>query len=319
MEMKFVVTGNLNGKSKMEHYFVEELRNQGHEVAAFDSRKILGIERGLNYEDLDNLFNGVIYGNKFITYYDTLISFVENNKPDYFFSMNDKLLMPIVIEVLQTRTKTIGFFGDNNMKLDYYQHYYPHFDIVLAPAYDPRYPKMKKWTWACALPYIKKLDVEKDIDVLWYGSLYPNRQRAIAYICDKLNPEFETPKYTIVFHSSFHGNEMWAEDLNKLINRAKVILHIDAEDVEAPTLRFYETLSTETILVSDTWYAPEINSWYQSPTKCKLSVDEMINEIKNKLVNGADKNDTTRWFNIKKYTMKRRVSEFLQILGENNG
>ena len=51
--MKFVVTGNLNSKSKMEHYFVEELRKH-HEVIALDSREILEIKRGLNYEDLMN-------------------------------------------------------------------------------------------------------------------------------------------------------------------------------------------------------------------------------------------------------------------------
>ncbi|MHA1795576.1 MAG: glycosyltransferase family protein [Promethearchaeota archaeon] len=309
--MKFLVSGNIWSKSQMEYYFIEELRNQGHEVIALDSRWIVGILRGLNFEDLEKEVNGVFRGKLFTGYYNTIKALVRDNSFDYFFSMNDKHLHPTVLKIIRKMgIWTIGFFGDLILKSDYYLHYKDCFDITLAPYEDPRFPKIQKWTWACVLPYIKKLDVEKDIDVLWYGSLYPNRRNALDYIIDKLNLEHDI--YVTLYGYGFPNGEVWAEDLNRLINRAKVVLHIDHPDVRAPTLRFYEVLGTETELVTDTLY-PSIYTPTKKISPIKVSLDRMVLTIKEIL----NKNTFTArdvFDHVKKINMEYRVKQFLAFL-----
>jgi hypothetical protein len=79
--------------------------------------------------------------------------------------------------------------------------------------------------------------IEKDIDVLFIGTLLPRRQKIIDELAQSL--EIET------------GN-VFGRDMVKLINRAKIILNIHGEDFLDTETRVYETLACKGFLLTET-------------------------------------------------------------------
>jgi Glycosyl transferases group 1 len=79
--------------------------------------------------------------------------------------------------------------------------------------------------------------IEKDIDVLFVGTLLPRRQKIIDELAQSL--EIET------------GNA-FGRDMVKLINRAKIILNIHGEDFLDTETRVYETLACKGFLLTET-------------------------------------------------------------------
>jgi hypothetical protein len=79
--------------------------------------------------------------------------------------------------------------------------------------------------------------IEKDIDVLFVGTLLPRRQKII----DELAQSFEIET----------GNA-FGRDMIKLVNRAKIILNIHGEDFLDTETRVYETLACKGFLLTET-------------------------------------------------------------------
>jgi hypothetical protein len=79
--------------------------------------------------------------------------------------------------------------------------------------------------------------IEKDIDVLFIGTLLPRRQKII----DELAQSFEIET----------GNA-FGRDMVELINRAKIILNIHGEDFLDTETRVYETLACKGFLLTET-------------------------------------------------------------------
>jgi glycosyltransferase involved in cell wall biosynthesis len=78
-------------------------------------------------------------------------------------------------------------------------------------------------------------DIQKDIDVLFIGSMTPRRAEVLQALSDK----------NILITKSF-GPEMV-----RLINRAKIVLNIHAEDAVDTETRVYEVLGCGTFLLSE--------------------------------------------------------------------
>jgi spore maturation protein CgeB len=80
-------------------------------------------------------------------------------------------------------------------------------------------------------------DMEKDIDILFVGTLLPRRQQIVAEL---------SKEYTIATHNAF-GKEMV-----ELVNRAKIVLNIHGEDLLDTETRVYETLACRGFLLTET-------------------------------------------------------------------
>lgn len=79
-------------------------------------------------------------------------------------------------------------------------------------------------------------EIEKDIDILFIGTLLPRRQKIISELSNK---------FSIATHSAF------GQDMVNLVNRAKIILNIHGEDFPDTETRVYETLACKGFLLTE--------------------------------------------------------------------
>jgi hypothetical protein len=82
----------------------------------------------------------------------------------------------------------------------------------------------------------RPLGTAKDIDVLFVGALTPRRERWVAAL---------SRRHTVTTATAF------GEDLVGLINRARIVLNIHAEDFLDTETRVYEVLGCGTLLVTE--------------------------------------------------------------------
>ncbi|PSB59040.1 glycosyltransferase [Chamaesiphon polymorphus] len=78
--------------------------------------------------------------------------------------------------------------------------------------------------------------VDKDIDILFIGTLLPRRQKIIAEIENE---------FVVTTHSAF------GRDMVDLVNRAKIILNIHGEEFLDTETRVYETLACKGFLLTE--------------------------------------------------------------------
>nr|URC17095.1 MAG: hypothetical protein [Lokiarchaeota virus Ratatoskr Meg22_1012] len=299
--MKFLFTGNYSGKIPMEKTYVEELRRRGHEVTVFDTRKILDIKIGYDWE---HLLHDIVFPHtrkKYWSYYDKIIDFCENNDIDYYLWWGDKNVHPAVLnDIRKLGVKIIGVCGDDHAGTDYFLHWQPFFDYYLTtdPDKAEKYENGIAFNPCCVLPYVKKLDIAKDIDVLWYGSLYPNRIETLKYLTSN--------GIDIKVFSSSLGNEVFREELNKLINRARVTLHVNHPDVKIATLRFFEVIGSGNILASDVYPAELFG------TEVTYDKEGLLLLIK-RILDCPD-NWKMEYELVKKHTIGYRVDQFMEAI-----
>ncbi len=120
--------------------------------------------------------------------------------------------------------------------------------------------------------YFKIPDMEKDIDVLFLGSLTKRRKRILKELSLQCKVEV----------CSAFGTEA-----NKYFNRAKIVLNIHAEDFPDTETRVYEVLGSGTLLISET-LASENPFTHEQFVEVN-SVDEMCRKIDFYLKNEKDR------------------------------
>jgi len=228
----------------------------------------------------------------------------------YYIWWNDKNVAPeLLYELQKLGVRTIGVCSDDHAGTDYYKHWVGVFDLYLTtdPGKAKKFDKAEFFNPCCVLPYIKKLDVPKDIDVLFYGSLYPNRVKVLEY----LKKELKKDGIDITVYSSAYNNEVFREGLNRLINRAKVTVHVNHPDVRIATLRFFEVLGSDNLLATD-YYPEEIYSYQDILSGKYFGKENLLNFIRDAFeVRLWEARDGQREFIVKDFTVQKRVKEMI--------
>lgn len=153
------------------------------------------------------------------------------------------------------------------LKSDLFEHIFfrslPCIDSVLAQGWRAK-DRLSLFLSSIDPSFHQPIDgIEKDIDVLFIGTLLPRRQKII----DELAQSFKIET----------GNA-FGLDMVKLINRAKIVLNIHGEDFLDTETRVYETLACKGFLLTETLSA---ENPFQSSVDLVEAVD--IEDLKSKI------------------------------------
>ena len=147
--------------------------------------------------------------------------------------------------------------------------------------------------------YCKIPDVEKDIDVLFLGSLTKRRERVLKEL---------SRRFRVKVHSAF-GTEA-----NKYFNRAKIVLNIHAEDYLDTETRVYEVLGSGTLLLSET-LASENPFTHEQFVEVN-SIDEMCRKVDCYFKNEKDREviaASGREMVLRNHTYARRAGDLIAV------
>ncbi|MCX6701661.1 MAG: glycosyltransferase [Candidatus Zambryskibacteria bacterium] len=148
--------------------------------------------------------------------------------------------------------------------------------------------------------YKKIAGIEKDIDVLFVGSLTKRRK----IILDKLKR-----KFNITIASAY------ASEANILYNRAKIVLNIHSEDFLDTETRVFEVLGSGSLLITEKLSGenPFINGTHLAET---TDIDDMIAKINHFLSNqreGAVVAESGRMEVLRTHTFNHRAKEIINV------
>lgn len=141
-------------------------------------------------------------------------------------------------------------------------------------------------------------NVKKDIDVLFIGNITERRKEYLKYLSEKIN----------IYEGHAFGKEMV-----QLVNRAKIVINIHAEDFLDIETRVFEVLGCKTLLLTEPLAQDNPFEKGKHYVEC-LNKSDMIKKIKYYLKNEIEANtiaDAGYKEAIKKHTYLNRAEEIV--------
>lgn len=148
-------------------YFVDLLRNLGHDVCFFDHVA----QARLSKEAMNDSFLALVRGGRFD------VVFVEMLKDEFY---------PEVLDEASEACATVAFNSDDDFRwMEYSAKWYPHFRYSVTTYrhiyehFRSTHPNLVLSPWACGFQY-NGLDVAKDIPVSFVGGVHAERGVAVS-------------------------------------------------------------------------------------------------------------------------------------------